>query len=80
MYDVFISYSRKDRDFVFRVTDHLADDNLTCQIDTKDIHPPEVWRNEIKDAIIDADNFLFVISPDSNDSEHYELLELLWNL
>ena len=30
MYDVFISYSRKDRDFVFRVTDHLADDNLTC--------------------------------------------------
>ena len=70
MADVFISYSRKDCHFVDKIVGYLEGKNLKCWLDTKDLPPAEVWRKELQDAIIDADNFVFVISPDSNDSEH----------
>jgi hypothetical protein len=68
MHDVFISYSRKDRDFVESVVQHLSHSEFTWWLDTRNLQPAEIWRSELKDAIIDADNVIFVISPDAIDS------------
>jgi len=69
MHDVFVSYSRADRAFVDRLVNHITGADFTCWLDTKDLPPAEVWRQELEDAIIDADNFIFVVSPDSIDSK-----------
>ena len=75
MHDVFISYSRKDGDFVARVVGFFDEVGVTHWVDTADIEPAAVWREELQDAIIDADNVVFVISPHSLDSQecHREL-------
>ncbi|MGQ1785147.1 MULTISPECIES: toll/interleukin-1 receptor domain-containing protein [unclassified Saccharicrinis] len=69
MYDVFISHSRVDRRFVDRLISFLDKKQLTCWLDKKDLPPAEIWRSELQEAIIDADNFVFIISPNSVDSE-----------
>ncbi len=68
MPDVFISYSRKDRDFVRRLHDALVAHGRDVWVDFEDIQPTTKWRAEIYDGIEKADRFIFVISPDSVDS------------
>ena len=69
MADVFISYSRKDIDFVHRVFDVLTARDRDPWADWQDIPPTADWLNEIYQGIEAADSFLFVISPDSVISE-----------
>ena len=64
MSDVFISYSRRDIDFVRHLFDQLI------------AHDRELWADwlaEIYRSIEAANTFLFVISPDSVISEVYTL-------
>jgi GTPase SAR1 family protein len=64
-YDIFISYSRRDKDFVRRLYDALA---AVCQkvwVDWNDIPPAEDWRQEIARGIAAAHNFVFIISSHS---------------
>ncbi|MEW8507583.1 MAG: toll/interleukin-1 receptor domain-containing protein [Candidatus Thiodiazotropha sp.] len=70
MADVFISYSRKDTDFVDSLIAFFEQQQITYFRDTKDLPPAVIWRDELKSAILDADNLLFIISPDSVDSEY----------
>jgi hypothetical protein len=65
MADVFISYSRKDTDFVRRLHESLGQHNRDIWIDWQDIPPTAEWLKEIFASIEAADNFLFVVSPDS---------------
>ncbi len=69
MSDVFISYSRKDIDFVHRVFDVLTARDRDPWADWQDIPPTADWLDEIYQGIEAADSFLFVISPDSVISE-----------
>ena len=69
MSETFISYSRKDSDFVRHLHDALASDGRESWIDWKAIPPTAEWWKEICSAIEQADNFLFVLSPDSCASE-----------
>ena len=69
MADVFISYSRKDIDFVHRVFDVLTARDRDPWADWQDIPPTADWLDEIYQGIEAADSFLFVISPDSVISE-----------
>lgn len=69
MADVFLSYSRKDKEFVRRLYDALAERGRDIWVDWEDIPPTEEWKKEIQYAIAVADTFLFVISPDSIASE-----------
>jgi WD40 repeat protein len=69
MPDVFISYSRKDKEFVARLQEALADHQRETWLDTKDIPPTAEWLQEIYEAIEAAEAFLFVISPDGVTSE-----------
>ena len=65
MSGVFISYSRENRPFVHRLHDALIASDTKTWVDWEDIPPSARWMDEIRRAIIDADGFLFVISPAS---------------
>ncbi len=68
MPDLFISYSRKDAEFVHRLCDALSSAQREAWVDWQDIPPTAEWLEEIKSGIEKSDNFLFVISPDSVES------------
>jgi len=65
MAEVFISYSRRDKDFVRRLGDGLVAHNREAWVDWKDIPLTSEWQQEILRNIETADNFIFIISPDS---------------
>lgn len=69
MSDLFISYSRRDRDFVRRLHDALAEEQRDIWVDWEDIPPVAEWLKEISAAIEAAQAFVFVISPDSVASD-----------
>lgn len=63
--NVFISYSRKDRAFVEKLDAHLRQAGYDPWVDWDDIRKGEDWWKSIQKGIEAADNFVFVISPDS---------------
>src|SRR3712207_4304984 len=65
MTDVFISYSRKDKDFVLDLHRALKERDRDCWVDWEDIPPTAKWLEEVYSGIDGADTFAFVISPDS---------------
>lgn len=65
MSDVFISYSRKDAEFVRRLHVALAKADRNVWVDWEDIPPTAEWLREINSAIETANSFAFVITPDS---------------
>ena len=69
MSDVFISYSRRDIDFVRHLFDQLKARDREAWADWQDIPPTADWLAEIYSGIEAANTFLFVISPDSVASE-----------
>jgi WD40 repeat protein len=69
MAKVFISYSRKDIDFAKRLTGELQKSELDFWIDWEGIPPTVDWWREIEKGIEESDAFLFLISPDSSNSE-----------
>ncbi len=65
MSDVFISYSRLDKDFVGQLRDALADAGQDIWIDWESIPPSQEWWTEIQKGIARANNFVVVLSPNS---------------
>jgi WD40 repeat protein len=62
---IFISYSRRDQAFVRRLDKALADRGRDPWVDWEDIPPTARWREEVKSAIVHAQSFVLVLSPDS---------------
>ncbi len=67
--DVFISYSRKDKDFVQRLDEELKRRGRGAWVDWEGIPPSAEFMEEIYGAIEATDSFLFVLSPDSVSSK-----------
>src|SRR5262249_61206383 len=65
MSQVFISYSRIDQAFVRSLHSELERLQRDTWIDWEDIPPTSDWWREICRGIDQADNFVFVISPNS---------------
>lgn len=65
----FISYSRRDSDFVKGLVETLAQAHRNVWVDFDDIAPTADWWKAIRTGIETADSFIFVISPDSVRSE-----------
>ena len=65
MADIFISYSRKDKDFVRRLDEALKSRGREAWVDWEDILPSEEFMQVIFGAIEGADTFVCVLSPDS---------------
>ena len=66
---VFISYSRRDTEFVKKLDESLKQEGLEVWVDWEDIPLSANWMEEIEAGIEGADVFVFVISPDSLASE-----------
>jgi WD40 repeat protein len=65
MADAFISYSRKDKDFVHRLDEALRSRKREAWVDWEGIRPTEEFMQAIYGAIESADTFIFVLTPDS---------------
>ena len=63
-HDVFVSYSRADRDDVVRLTEGLASRGKRAWVDLESIPPSAEWMAEIRSAIDAADGYLVAVSPD----------------
>lgn len=65
----FISYSRKDQEFVRHLEEALERSERRTWIDHGEVMPAEDWHTAIYSGIEAADNFVFVLSPDSLNSK-----------
>jgi hypothetical protein len=63
--DVFISYSRKDKDFVEKLVASFQQVDRDPWVDWEDIPKGEDWWKSIQQGIEAAHTFIFVVSPDS---------------
>jgi WD40 repeat protein len=68
MSNIFISYSRKDLITAEKIINALTKDDLVPWVDWKSIPKGEKFEREIQQGIEEADVFLFLISPDSIQS------------
>src|SRR5947208_16243796 len=69
MFDAFISYSRKDKEFVRTVHQALTDAKKNIWVDWEDIPVTSDWRAEIESGIDGSNSFIFIITPDSAASK-----------
>jgi hypothetical protein len=67
--EVFISYSRRDSEFVGRLVELLEQKGRRCWVDWQSIRPSAEWMREVTAAIDAAQAFVFVLSPDSATSK-----------
>jgi hypothetical protein len=68
--DIFISYSRRDLEFVERLAFDLNEKVSRVWFDKSDIQVGQQWRDEIRKGIDNCVAMVFVISPDSVASIH----------
>src|SRR5213078_1692870 len=67
--EIFVSYARKDKEFVRRLASALKERGRETWVDWEDIRPSEEFMQAIYRAIEGADTFVFVLTPDSVVSE-----------
>ena len=67
--EVFISYSRKDKEFVRRLDEELKRRDREAWVDWEGIPPGDTWEKTIYGAIESTHRFIFVLTPDSIASE-----------
>ena len=65
MPDVFVSYSRRDSEFVERLANELRERGKDVWVDVEGIRDAEVFPVALRRAIEGSDAFVFIISPDS---------------
>jgi len=70
--EVFISYSRKDSDFARQLNRALQESGKTTWFDQESISKGVDFEKEIYKGIDSANNFVFIISPDSVVSPYCE--------
>src|SRR5215472_5016227 len=63
--EVFISYSRKDKEFVRRLDEELKRRDREAWVDWEGIPPGDTWEKTIYGAIESTHTFIFVLTPDS---------------
>jgi len=69
-HDVFISYSRQDKEFVLKLRDALITSHHTVWLDSRDIPYTADWQEEIDRNIVTANNVLCVLSPEFIKSKY----------
>jgi WD40 repeat protein len=72
MADVFLSYSRRDSEFVGRLAQSIEEHGKEVWLDVEGIADGEVFPEAIKRAIEQSDAFVFVITPASVASSYCE--------
>jgi hypothetical protein len=68
--DIFISYSRKDQEFVSRFASDLNAHVAFVWFDRSTIQPGQKWHDEIMEGIEECKAFILVLSPDAMASQY----------
>ena len=68
--DIFISYSRRDQEFVARLAADLDQQVAGVWFDQSAIQVGHNWHNEIMDGIRECKAFILVLSPDAAESRY----------
>lgn len=71
-YDVFISYSSKDKDVVQSICRHLEECDVRCFVAFRDIPKGKVWAEEIISALDNSSMMLVVFSDNFNRSRQVD--------
>ncbi|HEX2992530.1 MAG TPA: toll/interleukin-1 receptor domain-containing protein [Anaerolineales bacterium] len=68
--DIFISYSRRDQEFVTRLASDLHEKVAGVWFDHATIQLGQKWHDEIMEGIQECKAFVLILSPDSMQSRH----------
>ena len=68
--DIFISYSRRDQEFVTRLATDLDQQVTGVWFDQSAIQVGQNWHDEIMDGIRECKAFILVLSPDAAESRY----------
>lgn len=68
--DIFISYSRRDQEFVTRLASELDQQVAGVWFDQSDIQVGQQWHDEIMDGIRACKALILVLSPDAAESRY----------
>lgn len=68
--DIFISYSRRDLDFVKQLYDYLLASGISAWFDQTSIEVGDQWRETIVNGIMGCKIFVVVLSPESATSKN----------
>ena len=68
--DIFISYSRRDQEFVTRLASDLDAQVAGVWFDQSTIQLGQKWHDEIMDGIRECKAFILVLSPDAAESKY----------
>lgn len=63
--EFFISYSRKDKEFIKRLCTRFKKEGIDPWLDSEDLSPAGFWRQEIMVAIQSCNDFIYCLSPDA---------------
>ena len=76
MFDVFISYAHNDIEYVSELHSRLDKHGFKVWRDKQELDQRAGWWNQIEEAIMSSDNFVFVISKESlrRPTPHRELI------
>ncbi|MEQ8767901.1 MAG: toll/interleukin-1 receptor domain-containing protein [Planctomycetota bacterium] len=67
-YDVFLSYSMKDRAWVSEFAQALRDAGVTAWFDVAELMPGTRWKDEVEEALRASRFLVVILSPESVDS------------
>ena len=68
--DIFISYSRRDQEFVSRLASDLHEQVAFVWFDRSTIQPGQKWHDEIMEGIQECKAFIVVLSPNAVESQY----------
>lgn len=68
--EIFISYSRRDQEFVTRLASDINDQVAFVWFDRSTIQLGQKWHDEIMDGIRECKAFIVVLSPDAVESRY----------
>lgn len=73
MSHVFVSYSKKDKEYVLKLVDKLLNEGFDVWIDNRRLRSSEDWWVSIVEALRASGAFVVVLTPNSEDSEWVQL-------
>ena len=76
-FDIFISYSSKNRDYANSLCDELEKQNVNCWIDHRTLLPGQSWRAGIVDALSKNEQIVMVLLFSSATQESEQVLKEL---
>ncbi len=73
MSHIFVSYSKKNKDYALNLVNKLLDEGFDVWIDNRRLRSSEDWWRSIVEALRDCSAFVVILTPESDGSEWVQL-------